>query len=258
MFTRLKNILLRSQKEYLASTENIILEHHLSGEQILTRYSKPFDCIVIDNFFNNETYDGICSYYNILIKRGLSDKPSNNQFYPFKYVTGYLEKYGGYFYPPKFQEDTYMDIFFSIAFNSYIEKLTHVVTNMFLSTTIHFHTAGNKDGWVHNDYQKVFFHNDDKLSNGMIFQNNSRTTFTHSTMRAIGVIYYFNNNWKDGDGGETGIYENPKESPVFKVEPKNNRILIFPIKKNSFHAFLGNNIPRNAIVSWYHTDSKKL
>lgn len=249
----------RSKKEYLRSKERGTILEVINPNAKIKKEIFPFEHIIIDNAFNELFYTSFCKYYEKVVSRGFSERPDSNFFYPFKYVTGYLEKYGGYFYPPKWKEDTAMDFFFSHTWNTYIENLCNTDTNFFISTTLHLHTKSNKDGWVHNDNQEVFFHKDDMLSNGMIFQNNNRKEFTHTTKRNIAVIYYFNNdNWKEGDGGETGIYKNPKGQPVSKVAPISNRILIFKIQPNSYHAFLGNKVERNALVQWFHKEQRSV
>jgi len=74
--------------------------------------------------------------------------------------------------------------------------------------------------------------------------------------RAVAVLYYFNNKKKFGidDGGGTNIFtaEN-RDTPLFEVEPKNNRALVFEINPLSYHAFNGANFNRSAIVHWFHS-----
>ncbi|MFA5132147.1 MAG: 2OG-Fe(II) oxygenase [Candidatus Paceibacterota bacterium] len=259
--TLLRFLKIRIQKAKAAAQESLHIEDCLNtatNNEIIRHEKEPFEYVVIDNFFSEEIYEGLCAYVHNVKKRGFSESPSTTKFYPFKYVTGYLEKYGGYFYPPRHNENKFMDIFFSVRWNLFIEKLMGQNTNEFISTTVHLHTEGNKNGWVHNDYQKVFFNRKDTLSNGMVTQSNTEDEFTDEAFRSIAVLYYFDNDtWKDGDGGETGIFSSPSSGLFAKVAPKNNRLLVMKISPKSFHAFMGNKTDRNAIVQWFHVDTEE-
>lgn len=256
---KLFNFLIQAKKEYYLSKEHYKLDTIFNPHARITREINPYPYIVIDNAFTQEFYASFCEYHASLLKRGLSETPTGSRYYPFTYVTGYLEKYGGYFYPPKLQEHPALDFFFSHTWREYIENLCETKVNLFISTTLHLHTANNPTGWVHTDNQEVFFDTGDALSNGMISQSNNRNYFSHATKRSIAVLFYHNNDtWKEGDGGETGIFNNPKENPTVKVSPVSNRLLIFPIHNKSYHAFLSNNVNRNALVQWFHKEERTL
>lgn len=250
-----KKISTRIKKEKLSKKESLDSKNLFNPARKVTVNNNPFRYCVIENLFTEKVYEHICKDVQSIKDRGLSNSPSTDMFRPFKYVTGYLEKYGGYFYSPKFGESKYLDIFFSVNWNLFIENLIETYTNFFVSTTIHYHDHENKNGWAHNDYQKVYFNKENILSNGMIYQKDTKGSLSEATMRAIAVIYYFDNDdWSPGDGGETALYKDPSLSEVVKIAPLSNSMLAFEISPASYHAFLGNKKPRNAIVQWFHGD----
>lgn len=257
--TVLRFLRLRIQKAIQISKEDIDMRRYINevSEKKIMHCTEPFEYIVIDDFFTKETYEGIARYVESVKNRGYSEKPSANKFYPFKYVTGYLEKYGGYFYPPKYKEDPFSDIFFSVSWNIFIEKMIGRFTNECVSTTLHIHTNGNSSGWVHTDNQEIFFNEADRISNGMVLQSNYQKNFTLKVARSVAVLYYCcNDGWREGDGGETGIFKSPEDlEPYKKIEPINNRLLIMKISPKSYHAFMGNKTTRHAFVQWFHQDT---
>ena len=62
--------------------------------------------------------------------------------------------------------------------------------------------------------------------------------------------------WKEGDGGETGLYSADGKTLLKKVAPLNNRLLAFQISPLSMHAFQKNNTERNSVVQWLHAPAE--
>lgn len=255
---RFVDVRLLKRRGLTLEREHNLYRGFLNGPLRSTRALLPFEHVIIDDLLPPEIYNELCAYLAAVKARGVSESPSLNAFYPFKYVTGYLEKYGGYFYPPRFGEHRVMDLFFSVTWNVFIERLMRQPTNEYISTTLHWHTPGNKQGWVHNDYQKVFFHNRNRLTNGMVVQSNTDKVFTGEAVRSVAVLYYLGNApWIEGNGGETGIFTSPQSPPTALVTPQNNRLLVMKISPSSFHAFMGNTVDRHAIVQWFHVDTSE-
>lgn len=249
------NIVRKINKKVTASKEVAFSQTFLSEQATIQKYSGPFEYYVVDNVFTEEAYAKITDYVHSVKNRGLSKTPTNLAFRPFKYVNGYLEKYGGYFYAPHPNENEVTRFLFSATWNQYVENLVQVYTNNYISTTLHYHTAGNPSGWPHSDFQRVYFDEKDLLPSGMRFQSDSSASASSlTTARGIGVIYYCCNKLDDEDGGGTFLYKNPKEQPFATVAPRNNRLLIFEISPESFHAFEGNKKDRLAFVQWFHRD----
>jgi Rps23 Pro-64 3,4-dihydroxylase Tpa1-like proline 4-hydroxylase len=69
-------------------------------------------------------------------------------------------------------------------------------------------------------------------------------------------MFLHNPPWREGDGGETGLYSRssqPVSEPTKAIAPINNSLLIFECRPNSYHSFLSNrNGPRNSMIMWLH------
>ena len=77
------------------------------------------------------------------------------------------------------------------------------------------------------------------------------------TMRGIVFLYYLNNpnNIDNYTGGGTGFFTgfDGKGKMIKEVRPKNNSLFAFEITPESYHAYVGANFDRSAIVQWYHS-----
>lgn len=76
--------------------------------------------------------------------------------------------------------------------------------------------------------------------------------------RRINTILYLNPGWKEGWGGEFGLYDETGENLVKKVEPLFNRLVIFDTHDKSFHGLPDPlNFPesdnRKSIILYYYT-----
>ena len=66
--------------------------------------------------------------------------------------------------------------------------------------------------------------------------------------RRLTAIYYLNPTWQPGDGGELALYLPNGE---LRVEPKNNRLLVF-LAEEVEHAVLPVHADRLALTAWFH------
>lgn len=76
--------------------------------------------------------------------------------------------------------------------------------------------------------------------------------------RRINAIVYLNPNWKEGWGGEFGLYDSNGENLIKKVAPIFNRLVIFDTNDFSFHGLPDPlNFPedevRRSIILYYYT-----
>lgn len=76
--------------------------------------------------------------------------------------------------------------------------------------------------------------------------------------RRINAIVYLNPGWKDGWGGEFGLYDSTGEKLIKKVAPLFNRLVIFDTNDYSFHGLPDPlNFPlnevRKSIILYYYT-----
>lgn len=76
--------------------------------------------------------------------------------------------------------------------------------------------------------------------------------------RRVNAILYLNPGWKNGWGGEFGLYDNEGEKMVKKIEPLFNRLVIFDTHDKSYHGLPDPlNFPepnnRKSIILYYYT-----
>jgi len=80
--------------------------------------------------------------------------------------------------------------------------------------------------------------------------------------RRLNAILYLNPNWKEGWGGEFGLYDENADKCLKKVEPLFNRLVIFDSHDKSFHGLPDKlNFPigeeRKSIILYYYTKEKR-
>jgi hypothetical protein len=218
----------------------------------ISKFTNPFNYIVIDNLFNSHIYESLSKKFPEFIARTK----------PYKDQPGATSDYEGYIYGLSSEEliDGY-DFFASIKLKNFIEHKFNIKTSKYISPSAHFHKAPSKSGFIHRDSNICSF---PILANhtGMSTSGKGATYTDDSNlnknsvkmMRSIALIYYLNNNDSiDSTGGGTGIYNGYQGSLIKTIEAKNNRMFIFEIGHNSYHAFIGANFDRSAIVSWFHS-----
>lgn len=251
-------------KRTKALEEDVDLSNYLQPEAFSVKpKTEPFSYIVIDNFLKPEFEQQLKKYYDQIFKKGLSsDVKDATRFHPFDERINY----DGYVFSPELKLDEPLKLFFSVQWNLFFSKLFNKPTTLGTNFAFHHHPARDKTGWVHNDYATYFFPHKLILPNGVTATRGEASEYkltdgenlakTHYQKRSIALIYYFNNpEWKEGDGGETGLYKTKDEkSLVIKVAPVNNRLLAFDVCPESFHAFQENLKDRNTFVQWFHSE----
>ena len=218
----------------------------------IQQYSSPFNYIVIDNLFSQNVYWALCKKFPEFIARTT----------PYKDQPGATSNYEGYISGLSIQDlKNGYDFFASNELQRFIEQSFDIKTSKYISPSAHFHKAPSKNGFIHRDANICSFPKgpDDQqfiTSGGGVYYTDDSNTNTNSIkmIRSIAMLYYLNNDDSTGtDGGGTGIYLGYNTPPIKIIEPKNNRLFIFEIGYNSYHAFIGANFNRSAIVSWFHS-----
>ncbi|MBX9906735.1 2OG-Fe(II) oxygenase [Patescibacteria group bacterium] len=257
MSTFLERFKTTLEKKYLATQESVDLDTYIQNKKIEITQS-PFPHLTADNFFNNEIHSEIKKYFSSVFSRGLVENQDPNYFKPFIYKNSSRE-YDGYLYTPRHNEDAILKTFFSNTWNLFFSNLFSQPTGICTSLALHYHPPGDKTGFVHHDFAPKWFSALDTAGNNMLYRDRSEPVGINLTkqMRAITLIYYIDldkNVWKEGDGGETGIYEKKDGEPVKLITPKDNRLFAFQVSPHSFHAFQANQKPRASIIQWFHID----
>jgi hypothetical protein len=164
-------------------------------------------------------------------------------------------------------------IFASREWHDLLAGLFRLRTTGDINVELHHHTLGSSHGRIHNDFNPGWFLGEASLS-GVNLSDGDICSYKfgtlrcatplqpHRRIRALAMIFYLaNKNWKQGDGGETGLYEfgdADVASPDVAIAPTCNSLLAFEVTPHSFHAFLKNKRSvRNAVVLWLHRDYKE-
>lgn len=260
----LSRIFTAVNKRYKALDEDINLSDYIQAHALDVKVnSEPFNHVVIDNFFKEDFLEELTHYYQTIFSKGLVDDDTEKErFHLFEKKINY----DGYVFSPEVTQEEPLKLFFSVAWNRFFSNIFNKPTTFGTSFALHHHPTGDKAGWVHHDYATYTFPYKLVLPNGVTGTRGEagKVTLTPAEektkniqqKRTIALIFYFNNpEWKEGDGGETGLYTSKSEDSLFKkVAPVNNRLLAFDVSPQSFHAFQENHADRNSFVQWFHVD----
>ena len=74
-----------------------------------------------------------------------------------------------------------------------------------------------------------------------------RDRFQNNPHRIISYVYYLNDNWQQGDGGELVLY-NENEQPIETIAPLGNRLAVF--LSETLHEVRNCNTERRSITGW--------
>jgi hypothetical protein len=230
------------------------------SEDIQVEYlSDPYNHVIIKNLLKQDIYDKLCARFYEYISR--APKPhgqigsTNLTYNAFIYGLNEKDCVDGY------------EFFISNEWKEFVSKIFGIELNQHIAYSLHYHKAPSNNGYVHADLSLCSVINDPnrkiKVTGDCNYADDSQDLQPHvqKTMRTIAALYYFNNdvdNWKESDGGGTGIYENYELTSLIKqVPPINNSLFMFEIGAKSFHAFIGANFDRSAMVQWFHSPPKK-
>jgi hypothetical protein len=134
-----------------------------------------------------------------------------------------------------------------------------------IDAEMHSHPKGSPSGFIHTDYSETWFDESFAPLKPMIrfpsrFRCDSvtgevkvRSAIPAKYVRAATLIFYLcNDGWREGDGGETALYEDEWETPDISarlIPPANNSLLLFRCSPHSYHRFVTNpGCVRNSIV----------
>jgi len=246
----LRKFSVRAQKVALYSRDRIDISTHIEARtRNIKVISEPFPHVVIDNFFNSETYRVLTANFGEVKRRGFLDARWSPDFFH-----RFDMDYDGYVYAPAGTLDPGdpLSVFFSLEWNWFFSKIFRQFTGFETSFAFHHHPPGNRTGFVHHDNVDKHFSPARRLANGVMYGEGPETDpiVAH---RKIALLYFLGSDaWQEGDGGETGLYSADGKTLVKNVPPINNRLLAFQISEKSMHAFQENSKDRDSIVQWFH------
>jgi len=241
--------------EYKLNADASIDHPYISKSLKVELFNEPFNHVVIDNFLKDEIYEKISKKFPSIISRASQYKDQKNATSQYE---GYITGLG-----PADCADGY-DIFSSLEFKEYVSSLFNIQLNQYIAPSAHFHKSPSKDGFSHRDlvictFKKnnanIAFHGGCEYTDDSSICSNDKI----KVIRSIAFLYYLNNPKDLSEsqqyiGGGTAIYGSYGEKNKIKeIAPINNRLFIFEMSYNSYHAFIGANFDRSSIVSWFHS-----
>jgi len=222
-----------------------------------TRYSEPFPHVVARDVFQKAFYRELESQFQEALIDGVG-RPGKRQRFVLQ-----SPEYDAYVLLPDRGLADPLRLFISRSWHDLLAELFDVKTTLDVQCAFHHHSVGSATGWVHSDIGLRYFM-DAPHSDGISLACAGRTPGAANAagqnvrpvVRAIAMIFYLNNTWSPGRGGETGLYrsvQDPPTQPVARVPPLNNSLLAFECSPYSFHAFLKNHeYPRNSVNLWLY------
>ncbi len=82
-----------------------------------------------------------------------------------------------------------------------------------------------------------------------------RDRFREKPHRVLSMVYYLNEGWQNGDGGELEVFDK-RLKKLITIEPKMNRLVVF--KSEMIHEVLPSTKARYSITTWLLDKEKEL
>ena len=234
------------------------LESVLASRTWLRR-QRPFPHVLARDVFTTDFYRDLEAQLRSIFAAGLSEVPDRSRLsrsirgYDV-YATGFRAQSTGW--PTA--------LFLSSAWRDLVCGLFGMERTPYVFAGVHHHPAGSPTGFVHNDYNPVWFV---RSRDGRI-RTPDPTLCVYRTgqgplpdsekiqmVRGAAVMFYLmNDGWRQGDGGETGLFRSAHDpAPDITCPPINNSLIAFECTPRSFHTYLTNpSRPRTSIIMWTH------
>jgi hypothetical protein len=225
----------------------------------------PFPFLTATNVFTPAVYEGMVAGFRDVLARGLRDSGRIQDAF-----TRNMAGYDAYSYIFTNADKGPLALFASQEWHDLLASVFRIEATGGVSIALHHHQAGGKNGRPHNDLNPGWFIDmpqgtkpgtinvqDPAINSyptGRCYVANGTC---HETVRAIAVLFYLNNpSWKEGDGGETGLYRAVNyaaEDAAVRVPPVNNSLLAFECSPWSYHGFIQNRAhSRDSVIMWLH------
>jgi hypothetical protein len=221
------------------------------------RREQPFPHFVAQNVFRYDFYEQLAAQLRQTLARGLSETPSPYLFS--RNIPGY-DSYGIGF-------DQSMTgpaaLFLSLAWRDLMSVLFGIGVTPYVFAGSHHHAVGSKNGFVHSDFNPVWFR---RQNNGSIqVPSQDVCSYTRGAgalaesekvqvvRGAVVLFFLLNDGWRPGDGGEIGLFSSSASTPTISCPPLNNSLVAFECTPDSLHGFRTNTrSPRTSIIMWVH------
>lgn len=231
----------------------------LSNRAWLSR-QRPFPHVVADNVFREDFYVALASQLAEILDRRIRNPAPSGQ--PLRQIPGY-DAYGFGF--DKGGRGA-LSLFHTAAWRDLLCGLFGINSTPYVFAGAHYHEIGSRDGFIHNDYNPVWFpvarSQQIQIPDYVICDYKTGAGSLESAdkiqvVRGVAMIFYIlNDGWQPGDGGETGLYYSKQADarfPIARCSPVNNSLIAFECTPSSFHSFISNRrSPRISIIMWTH------
>src|SRR5262249_35264499 len=172
------------------------------------RRPRPFPHVIAWNVFSASFYRALASEIQSILDLQLSETPDARRFS--RAIPGY-DSYGIGF--PATQTGA-LSLFLSPEWRDMVSSLFDITPTPYVFAGAHHHTPGSENGFVHNDFNPVWF----PVADGECIRTPNHQVCAYKTgtgslsdslkiqvVRGAAVIYYLlNDGWRSDDGGETG------------------------------------------------------
>ena len=231
------------------------------------RFDDPTRACVFDDFLPAAANSRIREDFRARLSKGLSQEPGSELFYRSRSrANATSERYSAYVHtigpslPAPYAE------FAGEAFWKRMQGLFSLKLTRDLFMVLHHHPPQAPEAYVHADFEQVNFQSNAEerfvnLGGNFPYQAAPiRDAKHYQVTRSIALIYFLDDDeWQEGDGGETRFHDPRTRQVIGKVEPRNNRLLAFEITPRSMHSFAGRNRRvRNSVAMWLHSSTAEM
>jgi hypothetical protein len=224
------------------------------------RCSWPFPHIVARKVFKVDFYRALERQIQAILRLGLIEVPAVGRF------SRNLPGYDAYAIGLGQAEGGPAAVFLSPAWRDLLAGIWGICPTPYLFVGAHHHTPSSRSGFVHTDFNPVWFPraSDDRIQTPRQDLCSYKTGVGSlapeqriEVVRGAALIFYLANGaWKPGDGGETGLYASSNArvgQPVTAWPPENNTLVTFECTPSSFHGYIANTrVSRTSIIMWVH------
>jgi 2OG-Fe(II) oxygenase superfamily len=221
--------------------------------------------IIVENYLPQNHYKNLKNRFDLVLAKGFVGEHDGGLMHKFD------ARYSSYCYSPGYADQEFYDFRNKIISLSEIERFSRIfgveLTGS-ISISFHHHKPNEGGGNPHIDIERVYFQ-PERFTKGKLagiriagdpsypYRTKKPTVGSRAENRCLTFLLYLNDNWKEGDGGETAFYKRNEDKSFTiteKVAPIGNRLLVFNNVEGSWHSSLPNgNVPRNSLVWWMHT-----
>lgn len=222
------------------------------------RRTEPFPHIWARNLFQSDFYGALAAQLQGILNLGLSEAPAKGR------LSRNLPGYDAYGIGINQSFPDPIAIFLSAPWRDLMCSLFSIGITPYVFAGVHHHKVGSANGFVHNDFNPVWF----PLASAENLQVPNQELCSYKTgagpipesekaqvvRGAVMIFFLLNDGWRRGDGGDVGLYKSALQaSPALECPPENNSMVAFECTPRSFHAFRTNKrLPRTSIIMWVH------